>query len=88
MENTNSSIFVSEKIVFYETGYGKVTIDIFYASETFWLTQKAIAELFNVKTPAISKHLKNIYDTEELSRDATVSKMETVQREGKRNIKR
>lgn len=50
--------------------------------ETLWLTQKAMAELFNVKVPAISKHIKNIYQEGELSEDTTISKMETVVNRG------
>ncbi len=53
-----------------------------------WLTQLKIAELFGVQKAAISKHLKNIYSTRELSREATVSKMETVQNEGGRTVVR
>jgi len=51
-------------------------------NETIWLTQTAMAELFGVNVPAISKHLANIYEEGELIREATVSKMETVQNEG------
>ncbi|MBQ8517223.1 MAG: virulence RhuM family protein [Akkermansia sp.] len=50
--------------------------------ETVWLTQKAMAELFGVQVPAISKHLRNIFDEGELSRDTTISKMETVVNRG------
>lgn len=50
--------------------------------ETIWLTQKAMSDLFGVQVPAISKHLKNIYDEGELSRDTTISKMETVVNRG------
>ena len=50
--------------------------------ETIWLTQKAMSDLFGVQVPAISKHLKNIYEEGELLRDATVSKMETVVNRG------
>jgi hypothetical protein len=46
--------------------------------ESIWLTQKAMAELFGVQIPAISKHLKNIYESGELQENTTVSKMETV----------
>ncbi len=53
-----------------------------------WLTQLKIAELFGVQKAAISKHLKNIYSTGELNREATVSKMETVQNEGGRTVVR
>ena len=56
--------------------------------ETIWLTQKAMAALFDVGVPAISKHLNNIYEEGELSKEATVSKMEIVQEEGTRTVKR
>ena len=56
--------------------------------ETIWLTQKAMAQLFGVNVPAISKHLQSIYESEELSKEATISKMEIVQQEGTRNINR
>lgn len=63
-------------------------IEVRYKDGTLWLTQRMIAELFDVKTPAISKHLQNIYDSHELERDATLSKMETVQDEGGRRVTR
>lgn len=56
--------------------------------ETIWLTQKSMAKLFDVDVPAISKHLSNIYDERELMRDSTISKMEIVQKEGNRKVKR
>ena len=56
--------------------------------ETLWLPQNKIAELFGVNKPAISKHIKNIYESQELDMVSTVSKMETVQNEGGREIKR
>ena len=56
--------------------------------ETIWLTQKAMAELFDVNVPGISKHLKNIYEEGELSESATVSILETVQNENGRSVKR
>ena len=63
-----------------------VRLETRYAHESIWLTQLKIAELFGVQKAAISKHLKNIYSTGELSREATVSKMETVQNEGGRTV--
>ena len=63
-------------------------VQVFYKDETIWATQKAIATLFDVNVPAISKHLQNVYESGELSEVATVSKMEIVQQEGVRNIKR
>lgn len=63
-------------------------IEVMYATETIWCTQKAMAALFDVGVPAISKHLANIFETGELDEEATVSKMETVQQEGGRTVKR
>ena len=65
-----------------------VTVNAIIKDETIWLTQKALAELFGVEVPAISKHLANIFEEGELSVDSTVSKMEIVQQEGSRNVKR
>ena len=61
---------------------GKVQVVIKY--ETIWCTQKAMAQLFGVGVPAISKHLKNIFEEGELSPEMTISKMETVINRGKR----
>ena len=63
-------------------------IEVRYEDGTLWLTQKMIAELFDVQKPAISKHLQNIYDSGELEKNATVSKKETVQIEGEREVTR
>lgn len=57
-------------------------------NETIWLTQKAMAELFGVKTPAINKHVNNIYTYTELDKNSTISILETVQKEGKRDVLR
>ncbi len=65
---------------------GKVQVVV--KDETLWCTQKAMAQLFGVGVPAISKHLANIYAEGELRAEATISKMETVQIEGTREIKR
>jgi hypothetical protein len=70
----------------YTAADGKVRVDVFIKDESVWLTQKAMAELFEVKTPAISKHLTNIYETGELQQEATLSILETVQNEGQRQI--
>ena len=76
------------EILLYNNGGEKEFVSVVFQDETFWLTQKAMAELFDVKTPAISKHLQNIYEEEELDRGATISKMETVQDEGGRSVRR
>lgn len=76
------------EILLYGDDNGKEFINVVFKDETFWLTQKAMAELFDVNVPAVSKHLQNIYEENELTRDATISKMETVQQEGERQVKR
>lgn len=72
----------------YTSPKGDVKVEVILNNETVWLSQKSIAQLFGVNVPAISKHLENIYETGELSKEATVSKMETVQTEGSREVKR
>lgn len=65
-----------------------ISVNAIIKDETIWLTQSGMAELFDVNVPAISKHLNNIFSEGELDKKATVSKMEIVQKEGSRNIKR
>ncbi len=76
------------QIILYTTPDGDIKVDTVLQNETIWLTQMAMAELFGVNVPAISKHLTNIYEEGELNREATVSKMETVQNEGGRQVAR
>ncbi|MDY4789039.1 MAG: virulence RhuM family protein [Bacteroidales bacterium] len=66
----------------YTTAEENVKIGVVVKDETLWLTQKAMGELFGVKVPAISKHIKNIYQEGELSENTTISKMETVVNRG------
>lgn len=82
MENNQNDI------IFYTTPQGNINIEVVFNNDTFWLTQKAMAELFGVEVPAISKHLANIFETNELDEKATISILETVQKEGSRNVKR
>lgn len=70
-------------IIFYETPNGQIKIEVFYQEETFWLSQKKMAELFGVEVPAISKHLKNVFESGELLEDRVISKMETTAVDGK-----
>jgi len=71
-------------IIFYNCPQGNVQIEVVYNAETFWLTQKKMAELFGVAVPAISKHLKNIFDSGELQEPSVVSKMEITAADGKK----
>jgi hypothetical protein len=88
MKEHFSSSDTQNRIILYTAADGKVTADVFFAKETFWLTQRTMADLFGVKIPAISKHLKNIYVSGELQQEITFSKMETVQMEGNRQVTR
>ena len=72
----------------YDAPDSTAQVQVVVRDETIWMTQKAMATLFDVHVPAISKHLQNIYESGELSTEATVSKMEIVQQEGIRDIKR
>ena len=76
------------KMVLYQSDEGDVSVNAYIKDETLWITQKAMAELFGVGVPAVSKHLANIYEEGELDKAATISKMETVQQEGNREVKR
>ena len=58
-------------------------VQVVYRDESIWCTQKAMAQLFDVGVPAISKHLKNIFETGELLEDSVISKMETTASDGK-----
>jgi hypothetical protein len=76
------------QFLIYNTPTEDVKIDVVVRDETIWLTQKAMAKLFDVQVPAITKHLANIYEDGELQEEATLSKMEIVQTEGDRDVKR
>ena len=76
------------EIVLYQVEGTNICVNVVFKDETFWMTQKAMAELFDVNVPAISKHLSNIFEEGELFKEATVSKMEIVQMEGNRKVKR
>lgn len=76
------------EIVLYQVEDTNICVNAVFKDETFWMTQKAMAELFDVNVPAISKHLYNIFEEGELFKEATVSKMEIVQMEGNRKVKR
>lgn len=78
----------TNKIVFYQTENADVVVNVVYKDETFWLNQKAMASLFDVNPQAITKHLSNIYEEQELVKDSTCSILEQVQKEGNRNVKR
>ncbi len=77
-----------QKIVIYKNENNEIELRADIEEQTLWLDQKAIAKLFGVNVPAISKHIRNIYNEQELQEDRTVSKMEIVQKEGSRKVER
>lgn len=71
------------QFLLYNMPYADGKVQVVIKDETLWCTQKAMAQLFGVGVPAISKHLKNIFDEGELAADSVISKMETTAADGK-----
>ena len=84
----DKDLLKSGEVLLYSDDNNKEYINVIFKDETFWLTQKAMSELFGVNTQAVSKHLSNIFDEGELDRNSTCSKMEQVQIEGSRRVAR
>jgi len=78
----------AKHFLIYSLPNDEVRVDVFVQDETLWLTQKMMAKLFDVNVPAISKHLSNIFDENELNPESTISILEIVQQEGNRSVKR
>ena len=76
------------KIIIYQTEDGQTQIDVRLESDTVWLTQAQMAELFETDRTSIVRHINNIYKVEELDRESTCAKIAQVQVEGERNVKR
>jgi hypothetical protein len=76
------------QIIIYKTETGETKIDVRFENETVWLTQNALADLFQTTKQNISQHIKNIFEEKELLETSTVKKFFTVQKEGSREIKR
>ncbi len=77
-----------KQFVFYVSPEGAIKVDVLIHSETVWLTQKKMSDLFGVSVPTISEHLQNIYETKELQEISTVRKFLIVQNEGERDVER
>lgn len=72
------------EIIFYQSDDGVIKIEVIFQDETFWMTQKKIAELFGVQRPAITKHLKNIFESGELHENSVSSILEHTADDGKK----
>lgn len=88
MSKTENPMSDQSQFLLYTAPDGGVKVEVFLKDETVWLTQKVLAELFGVKVPAVNKHLKKIFESGELTREPTVSKMEIVRAEGSREVTR
>jgi hypothetical protein len=75
-------------LILYATPEGKVRVEVLYESDTFWLNQRKIAELFGVEIPTINYHLKEIYASGELKPESTLRRILRVQTEGNRQVRR
>jgi hypothetical protein len=72
------------QIILYQNAEGKIKVDVRYENENFWLTQKAIAALFNCSSDNISLHLKNIFKEEELIADSVTEEFSATSSDGKK----
>ena len=79
---------LSSNILLYKTAQGEVRVEVIFNSETFWMSQKRMADLFGVDVRTINYHLGQIYETGELSKEATIRKIGIVQTEGDREVER
>ena len=84
----SNEIANSGEILLYSYEGSKTYVDVYFQDETFWLTQAGMAELFDCSSDNISLHLKNIYEEEELIREATTEKFSGVRKEGNRQVNR
>jgi hypothetical protein len=79
---------LEERIILYTTDSGNVTVSVRFEDEDFWMTQKAIAELFETTTANVNIHIKNILEDEELDAESTIKDFLIVQKEGGREVNR
>lgn len=79
---------VSSRILLYKTNQGQTRIEVVFNSETFWLSQKRMADLYGVDVRTVSYHLSQIYESGELKEEATIRKIGIVQMEGEREVNR
>ena len=79
---------LESSILLYKTAQGETRVEVVFNSETFWMSQKRMADLFGVDVRTISYHLGQIYDDGELTKEATIRKIGMVQLEGGREVER
>jgi len=79
---------IKAEILLYSVDDSNIYVEVYYKEESFWMTQKSMAELFDCSSDNISLHLKNIYEEEELDKSSTTEDFSVVRTEGKRKVKR
>ncbi len=79
---------LKDLIIYQSQNNKNISVEVLYNEEDFWLTQKSMAELFNVEVNTINYHLKEIFETKELEENRTIRKIRTVQKEGNRKVSR
>lgn len=84
----NGQLKMDSEIIFYTSPEGKKKVEVVFQDENFWLSQKHMAELFGVDVRTVNEHLKNIFQSRELTEEATIRKIRIVQKEGNRDVSR
>ena len=79
---------MTSRILMYKTNHGETRVEVLFNGQTFWLTQKRMADLYNVEVSTVNYHLGQIYESGELKEEATIRKFEIVQMEGDREVNR
>ena len=79
---------ITSRILIYKTNQGETRVDVLFNGKTFWLTQKRMADLYDVDVSTVNYHLGNIYESGELKEEATIRKIPIVQQEGDREVSR
>ena len=88
MDKNNNNPPIPSDFFLYKDSNGEVKVEIYIFNETVWLPQDKIAQLFGVDRSVVTKHLKNVYKSGELSKEVTCAKIAQVRTEGKRNVTR
>jgi hypothetical protein len=68
----------AQNLLLFHSNDKKIKVSVYFINGTFWLTQKVMAELFGVNIPAVSKHLKKIFESQELQEESVISILETT----------
>ena len=79
---------LESNVLLYKTAQGEARVEVIFNNETFWMSQKRMADLFGVDVRTINYHLGQIYETGELTKEATIRKIGIVQNEGERDVER